>query len=462
MSNTVSPRRTEPFSFSSPLSSVHLPTVIATGLFAILMISFQPFQPGGGGEPETGGNIVNQLGFGSLGAISILSLGLLATPRVVSALFSFSFLLMLGFAVLSVADATSPSAAMRAFSFTLIGILVVGTVLAIPRDADAFSTVLAVGGLTVVAICYVGLVLFPNEAKHTAASMEPQHAGLWRGVFSHKNVAGPVMACLSFCGLYLFRRGRKWAGAILFLSAFIFMANTGSKTTAGLVPVAMIVVAVPGLFGMRPVAAALFWIAVAGTALATLGIVFIDPLKQFVTWNFPEMTYTGRTTLWDFAGEMIMKQPWVGYGYDSFWGTPFLESMSQPFDRDWDIRSIVHGHNGYLDIALQMGLPGLGVAVWAFLVTPVVDYLRIPRYRENVLLGDLFMMILLFTTLNAYLESFFFRRADPVWMFVVFAVIGLRLAARFPAVGARPKPADGVPKLPVARQPVLGAGTNPR
>ncbi|MDQ6436660.1 O-antigen ligase [Mesorhizobium sp. LHD-90] len=462
MSSTVSPRRTDLSAFSSLLASPRLPTIVATVLLAALMISFTPFEPGGGGEPDTGGNIVNQLGYGSLGAVSLLSLAFLATPRVVSALFSFSFLLMIGFALLSVADATYPPAAMRAFSFTLIGILVVATVLAIPRDADAFSTVLTVAGLTVVAICYIGLVLFPNEAMHTAASMEPQHAGLWRGVFSHKNVAGPVMACLSFCGLYLFRRGRKWPGAILFVSAFIFMANTGSKTTAGLVPVAMIVVALPGLFGMRPVAAALFWMVVAGTAVATLGIVFIDPLKQFVTWNFPEMTYTGRTTLWDFAGEMIMKRPWVGYGYDSFWGTPFLESMSQPFDRDWDIRTIVHGHNGYLDIALQMGLPGLAVAVWAFLVTPVVDYMRIPRYRENVLLGDLFMMILLFTTLNAFLESFFFRRADPVWLLVVFAVIGLRLAARFPAVATRPQATDGTVQSRATGQPALGAGANRR
>ncbi|WP_442579076.1 O-antigen ligase family protein [Mesorhizobium sp. ASY16-5R] len=462
MSSTASPRRTDGPAVFSPFDSVHLPTVVATGLFAMLMISFTPFQPGGGGEPETGGNVVNQLGFGSLGAISILSLLFLSTPRVVSALFSFSFLLMLCFAMLSVADATVPSAAMRAFSFTLIGILAMATVLAIPRDADAFSTVISVAGLTVVGISYIGLVLYPNEAMHTAASMEPQHAGLWRGVFSHKNVAGPVMACLSFCGLYLFRRGRKWAGAILFVSAFIFMANTGSKTTAGLVPVAMIVVAAPGLFGVRPVAAALFWIVMAGTAVATLGIVFIDPLKQFVTWNFPEMTYTGRTTLWDFAGEMIRRRPWAGYGYDSFWGTPLLESMSQPFDRDWDIRTIVHGHNGYLDIALQMGLPGLGVAVWAFLITPVVDYLRIPRYRENVLLGDLFMMILLFTTLNAFLESFFFRRADPVWMFVVFAVIGLRLAARFPAVKTRPEAAAPRKPNPVTRPQALGAARNPR
>ena len=46
--------------------------------------------------------------------------------------------------------------------------------------------------------------------------------------------------------------------------------------------------------------------------------------------------------------------------------------------------------------------------------------MRIPHLKENIFLGDFFMMVLLFTALNAFLESFFFRRADPVWLFFVF------------------------------------------
>ena len=52
-----------------------------------------------------------------------------------------------------------------------------------------------------------GLVLMPDVAKHNALSSEPEHAGLWRGIYSHKNVAGPVMAGMSFIGIYVLRRG---------------------------------------------------------------------------------------------------------------------------------------------------------------------------------------------------------------------------------------------------------------
>ncbi len=41
------------------------------------------------------------------------------------------------------------------------------------------------------------------------------------------------------------------------------------------------------------------------------------------------------------------------------------------------------------------------------------------------------LTVLFFTGLNAMLESFFFRRVDPVWLFFLISVFGLRLVARF-------------------------------
>jgi O-antigen ligase len=60
--------------------------------------------------------------------------------------------------------------------------------------------------------------------------------------------------------------------------------------------------------------------------------------------------------------------------------------------------------------------------------------MRIPLRKENIWLGDFFMMVVLFTALNAFMESFFFRRADPVWMFFVLAAFGLRQVSLRPIV----------------------------
>lgn len=440
MSSTGSLRRTER---AAPLSSALTPagvaTAIATILLVVVIISFRPFQPAGlEGAAAGGGDIVNQLGFGTLGGLSIFALLTLAEPARLRALASPAWALLLAFFMLSVARAGDPAAAFRAASFTLIGIMTMASVLALPRDGEGFAKVLAFAGLAVVGLSYAGVLLYPSVAIHDASGVEAEHAGLWRGAFTHKNIAGPVMACFSFAGIYLFRRGWRRSGLALFLAAMVFVAHTGSKTTAGLVPLSIAFVVLPGLIGMRLLTPLLFALAMIGTGLATLGIVFIEPLKHLAAQHFPDLTYTGRTTLWAFSGEMLAKQPWLGYGYESFWGTPVVTNTDKAFDQDWDITGIVHGHNGYVDLAVTMGLPALAVALYVFVAAPMRDYMRIPLTKENVFLGDFFMMILFFTALNAFLESFFFRRADPVWMFFVFALLGLRLVSRIViARGAR-------------------------
>lgn len=429
MSNTGSLKRTDAAPLSAAFTRSGVATAIATVLLTVVIVSFRPFQPASA-DVGGGGDIVNQLGFGSLGALAMFALVTLAEPSKLRALASPSWALLLGFFMISVATAIDPAAALRAASFTLIGILAMAAVLALPRDGEAIAKVLAIAGFVVVGLCYAGVLLYPSVAIHGADSFEPEHAGLWRGAFSHKNIAAPVMACFSFVGIYLVRHSWRWSGMLLFVCAMFFMAHTGSKTTAGLVPLSIMIVVLPGMIGMRLGTPVLFAIAVVGTALATLGIVFIDPLKRLAAIYFPGLTYTGRTTIWAFAGEMIARQPWFGYGYESFWGTPLVTGIDQSFDQDWDISMIVHGHDGYLDLALLMGLPALAVAAYVFLVAPLRDYMRVPLYKENIFLGDLFMMVVLFTSLNAFLESFFFRRADPVWMFFVFGLLGLRLVSR--------------------------------
>ncbi|EBU8132038.1 O-antigen ligase family protein, partial [Salmonella enterica subsp. enterica serovar Java] len=269
-------------------------------------------------------------------------------------------------------------------------------------------------------------------AVHGFDVYEPQHSGFWRGSFAHKNVAGPVMAFLSYIGFYLYRRGWRAIGAGIFVGAIFFLLQTGSKTTAGLVPAAILAVALPGLMGLRWLTAVGFILAMIVTAVGTLGVEFIPPFKAYITENMPDFTYTGRTQLWRFVSELIAQRPWTGFGFESVWGSPTVRDTYPAFDQTWDVRGIVNAHNGYLDIAVTMGLPALALACIAMMIVPAIDYLRVPKRRENIYLSDLFMMMIFFGAQNAFLESFFFKRAEPVWLLFFLAAFGMRYAARFP------------------------------
>ena len=431
MNNIASQRRTELDAIQAAFPLARVALLLATAILTVVILSFRPFQPAPPPGAAASGDIVNQLGFSTLGVLSVFCLATMVTHRRLVALASPWWLAMLGFLAFSVLNALDPNAAMRAALFTLFGMVSMAAAVSLPRDGDGYAWMFLTAGLVVVGLGYFGVVAMPSVAIHSADSIEAQHAGFWRGSFAHKNIAGPVMACMAFAGLYVWRHGWRWRGGALFLLAMFFVSNTGSKTTAGLVPLVMLLIMAPRAIGFVFITPLLVWVTVLGTALGTIGIVFIAPIKDLAATFFPDLTYTGRTTLWEFLGQMIATRPWTGWGFESIWGTVRMLMAETTFDQNWDVTGSVHGHNGWLDLAAMMGLPALAVAIVTFVAVPVRDFARIPMIKENVLLADLFLMILVFAALNAFLESFFFRRADPVWLLFVMAALGLRLVARF-------------------------------
>lgn len=429
MNSTVTQRRTE--SWSEPALAGKLAGILAAIFFTILLVSFRPFNVGTSGlVGKPTGDIVNQLGYGTIGAVSLFAMLTMVNTRKLAALVSPWWLILFALAFLAAAHALDPSSSFRALAFTMICILAMVSVLALAPDGDAYQRALLTAAIVVLGLSYAGLAALPDLAKHTAFTNEPEHAGLWRGIYSHKNVAGPVMASLSFIGIYAFRRGTRILGALVAIAGLIFVANTGSKTSAGLVPLVILLVMGPGLFGVRKLGAATVFAAITVAMVGTVGTVLFATIAEVNQTIAPGNTFTGRTDIWSFALDHIAKKPYIGWGFDSFWYSPMVYFGEKDWEAAWDVRGVIHGHNGYVDIALTMGIPTFLFAVFAMLIMPIIDYTKCIRSRENVLLADLFMMVFAFSALNACLESFFFRRSDPVWLLFVTAAIGLRLTSR--------------------------------
>ncbi|PYE86392.1 O-antigen ligase family protein [Phyllobacterium leguminum] len=433
MSNIASLRKTDNGMQSAvsmrPVISIRMvAALLAALILSLLLISFRPYFPEG--TDKESGDLANQLGFSGLGVISVLSVLMLAKPRTVAAMASPLWLVMLGFVVFSALISPNPPLALRAVAFTFIAMISIISVLCLPRGGDGFSLVFTLSATVVLILSYGGIVLIPNLATHGFDALEPQNSYLWRGVFSHKNVAAPVMAAFFFAGIYLIRRRWFLSGALIALAALVFVGGAGSKTTAALVPLVAALIGVPGIFGLRPIAAAMVLMTQIGFFFLTLGVVLFQPIAHISQDYLPEPSFTGRSSIWRFALEMLEKKPWTGYGLGGFWSTPAVQYSARPYYLEWDVRGIVHAHNGYLDIAVMMGIPAAICAVIVIILLPLIDYIRCRRNRENVLLADFFMMVLTFSTLNAFLESFFFQRADPVWLMLVLAIFGLRMTAR--------------------------------
>ncbi|MEX3008036.1 O-antigen ligase family protein [Hoeflea sp. TYP-13] len=406
--------------------------LLAFCALCLLMLSLRPFNSVSliDLEPQQGDSL-NQIGFLIAGTIAVGALLTLVNHRLLRIFVSPAWIGIVVVMAISIAVAPEPASATRSVILTLIGMLVASCIVLLPPDEQSFQRVCAAAILTVLAISYMGVVLAPGLSVHGEGGAEAQHAGLWRGHFSHKNIAGPVMSVFAMFGIYLWRSKYRAIGALIMLLAFVFVIQTGSKTTNGLLPISIVIVIAGRLFGLPMLTIALYAIAVIALTMLTIGTIYSPVLADLTGTLLSDPSFTGRVTLWEYGISNIPKNLWFGTGFDSFWGTPTVTDIEKPFEWAWDFRGIVHGHNNFIDIALTTGLFGFIVLCWALFIAPAINYVKSNRIASNRNLADLFMMILIFLTLLSFLETFFLRRIDPIWLTMVIAIVGLQLTSRY-------------------------------
>lgn len=408
------------------------------GLF-ILMLSLQPFAgvPEQAAPGESTGNIVNQIGWFGLGLVFLAAMLGLTSRNVLARLGLGRWAIVFAVAALSTLQSFDPTGSLRGLLLTGIVMIVVAGVLVLPRDEGMFAVAAVNACLVLLLLIYAMLLVAPQLVLHSAEGAEGVHAGDWRGHLSHKNFAAPVFSIVAMIGIYGWRCGLRWRGALIVALGVIFVLNSGSKTTLGFLPLAIGVVALGRITG-RPGLAVFVHLALVGVIAAlTVGSVMSPTLNALLKALISDPTFTGRDEIWKFALQRISERPWLGYGYASFWQTPAVTGLEENFEASWDIRGIGSGHDSYLDAALTFGVPGAVVMIFILMGLPLIDYLRACRIAANRRLADLFVMIVIFMTYVGMLESFLLNRADPLWVMFALAVTGIGLTARM-----RAKPAE--------------------
>jgi len=400
-------------------------------IWAVVFISFRPFTTefSDNSVVSFGGDIINQLGFGAVGAICLYLIYQRRIGKELAALLIFSWCAMALVLTTSVFMADNPTGAFRALAFSFIVIFAAFAAMVLLRSKNDLVSALSALACIVLAYCYFAVAFVPAQGIHSGGGFAPQHAGLWRGVFDHKNVASYVMGGLVIISLFIARNGRPLLGAFLLVLSIHFVLQAGSKTVLGVLPIAIATAVVANWVTWPFLRVLVLLLPLAALTFVTLGSVIHPPVLDWLREFVPDLSYTGRTDLWVFGLENLMKFPLTGYGFESFWATPRVTGLEQPIELSWDVRGIVHGHNSWLDAMIAFGIPGAIIVFLVVAVVPIRDYLRIPQQGNAGKIAGLFIGLWLLTALAANLESFFFRRADPVWFLMLISIIGLRITA---------------------------------
>ena len=137
-----------------------------------------------------------------------------------------------------------------------------------------------------------------------------------------------------------------------------------------------------------------------------------------------DLTFTGRTDVWQFVSERLTQRPLTGFGFAAFWGTPeVVYGMGQ--NEVW-ANTAGHAHNGYLDLALTVGIPGAVLGFLWLVVLPLMDFYRSPRGRSAAPLEMLFLRVCLFAAYASCFENQLLREGMAA-LFLFMATFGLRL-----------------------------------
>ncbi|MEQ8836136.1 MAG: O-antigen ligase family protein, partial [Lacipirellulaceae bacterium] len=105
-----------------------------------------------------------------------------------------------------------------------------------------------------------------------------------------------------------------------------------------------------------------------------------------------------RIPLWEECAGQLAERPWLGFGYKSFWTPQRILKISH--HQGW---SIMQAHNGYLEMALNVGLIGAGLFI-AIIVLSIKHALAL--FAETKSVGAAYAVaVLSWLVLNTLLES---------------------------------------------------------
>lgn len=411
---------------AAPDADTVVRTVLFIGMYLAVWISFHPFQSLAE-PPQTvteAGDRVNQVAFSAL-FLALATWTYFHEPRRLLLLVRPIMVVALLWCAASVIFSWEPALAARRLTFTVMVMGMAAMVLLLPKDVRQFSDMMAAVVLIVLALCYLGLVLAPQLTIHQATDfVEPEHAGDWRGIFNHKNMAGVTMVLFIFVGMFVARARSFGLGALIVVLSSIFLGFTGSKTAIGILPLTLILSAIVTRTRRPALAIALVLVLLVGFNLCTVGSIYFEPIRHLVEEFLPDPTFTGRTELWEFAVEHVMQHPLIGYGFYAFWGTEevvYALGGSQPW-----VNAASDAHNTYLNLAVTIGIPGLILTIVWIVVMPIVDFYRRPADTPATPLQVLFIRVVLFGVYSSCFENSFFQQLDSVWFLYITAAFGLR------------------------------------
>lgn len=313
-----------------------------------------------------------RLGYGIAAIVALIGLWPFADWRRLSVI-PWPLVAALAWCWLSLTWSAAPDEALvRLILTTLVAWIAFATV----RHLGYTQSLLTIRVILALALLlnYVSLLLYPQWSIGHGRYMWTEFQ--WLGLMAHKNFAGAL--CAFTVLVFLFDVQPRWRMPFLAVAAAaaVFVAFTASRTAmisgvAGLIA-GGVLLATHHRIGVSLVSRSATW-RIAGYGLLALfmaALLFLTFEKNsFLGLMADPDALSRRTLIWRQLVQAYLDQPWSGVGFGSYWTAAAEADLTE--GRGAWLGALDQGHNGILDILVQVGLPGLLLVLLAMIVWPV-------------------------------------------------------------------------------------------
>jgi exopolysaccharide production protein ExoQ len=246
----------------------------------------------------------------------------------------------------------------------------------------------------------IGSIIFVmwNPGLAVEQSSQTELVGAWHGLALQKNGLGSLagLGVILWMHAWLSRESNPMLALIGMAASGLCLIESRSSTSimAAAFAAILLLMLLRSPRGMRrylPYLVGSFVILLLTYSLAVLNLLpgsglLLSPVTAITG---KDMSFSGRTAIWEIINRHIALRPLLGTGYGAYWvqvpESPSMEMMARLF---W---YPTESHNGYLDVVNDLGYVG-GACLVMYLITYVRQGLRIFKlYRAQ---GALFLAII--------------------------------------------------------------------
>jgi exopolysaccharide production protein ExoQ len=307
-------------------------------------------------------------------------------------------------------------------------VLVVTAMLSVETVGTERCLVLWRWVLLAVLVVNIVSIRFIPAAVHQPGEIDIQLVGDWRGLYGHKNISGSVGAMTAL--VFLFSPRHKLRHKVLDVAvaaaALYFTVMTRSKSSLGLLAVALLAGGIYRLAWRREIDRIIAVVA-GGLLTAAAAVLVIVDQDSLVRLFADPAQFTGRTEIWRAEVAFIRDHLLFGAGFGTFSGTGGISPLHN-YVGGW-VTEASHGHNGYLQLLVTIGVIGFVLAIAALIVMPVIAFWKRGDTGTKALLFSLFVFLLL----HNLMETDFLEGDGVTWVAYLLMLAMLGELKRAPA-----------------------------